>query len=145
MTYLLDTNTCIQYLNGRSRRVAERLQSRRPGEIVVCSVVKAELRYGAERSKKPQEVISRLEEFLAPYRSLPFDDECARVYGEIRARLARAGLPIGPNDVLIAATAIAFGTVLVTHNTREFSRVEGSVLRGLGSVTTVSQGQSARA
>ena len=66
-----------------------------------------------------------MDEFLIPYRSLPFDDECARVYGQIRARLTKAGTLIGPNDLLIAATAIAFGTVLVTHNTREFSRIEG--------------------
>jgi tRNA(fMet)-specific endonuclease VapC len=62
-----------------------------------------------------------------PYRSLPFDDACARVYGHIRARLMQAGLPIGPNDLLIAAAAIAFDTVLVTHNNREFARVDGLV------------------
>jgi len=125
LTYLLDTNACIEYLNGRSRRVVESLQSKTPEEIVVCSVVKAELRYGAERSRNPREAFAVLDEFLTPYRSLPFDDECARVYGRIRAQLAQAGNPIGPNDLLIAATAIAFGAVLVTHNTREFSRVEG--------------------
>jgi len=91
LTYLLDTNTCIEYLNGRSRRVVERLQSRMPEEIVVCSVVKAELRYGAERSRNPLEAFAELDEFLTPYRSLPFDDECARVYGQIRAQLAHAG------------------------------------------------------
>ena len=69
----------------------------------MCSVVKAELRYGAERSRNPRKAFVELDEFLTPYRSLPFDDECAIVYGKIRARLA----------------------VLVTHNTREFSRVEG--------------------
>jgi tRNA(fMet)-specific endonuclease VapC len=121
----LDTNACIEYLNGRSHRLLARLVTKMPEEIAVCSVVKAELRYGAERSRNPQETFVRLEEFLAPYRSLPFDDECAKVYGQIRAKLARAGLPIGPNDLLIAATAMAFGTILVTHNTREFSRVEG--------------------
>jgi len=125
LTYLLDTNACIEYLNGRSRRVVESLQSKTPEEIVVCSVVKAELRYGAERSRNPREAFAVLDEFLTPYRSLPFDDECARVYGRIRAQLAQAGNPIGPNDLLIAATAIAFGAVLVTNNTREFSRVEG--------------------
>jgi tRNA(fMet)-specific endonuclease VapC len=123
--YLLDTNACIEYLNGRSHHFLQRLLTKMPEEIAVCSVVKAELHYGAERSRNPQEAFVRIEEFLAPYRSLPFDDECARVYGQIRARLARAGLPIGPNDLLIAATAVAFGKTLVTHNTREFSRVEG--------------------
>jgi tRNA(fMet)-specific endonuclease VapC len=66
-----------------------------------------------------------LEEFLLLYKSFPFDDKCARAYGEIRAKLAQVGLPIGPNDLFIAATAVAFGAILVTHNTREFSRIEG--------------------
>jgi tRNA(fMet)-specific endonuclease VapC len=123
--YLLDTNVCIGYLNGRSRRILERILSRTPDDIVVCSVVKAELRFGAERSNNPQDAFARIEEFLDPYRSLPFDDECATAYGRIRARLARAGLPIGPNDLLIAATAVAFGAILVTHNTREFRGVDG--------------------
>ena len=125
--YLLDTNVCIGYLNGRSRRILERLLTKTPEQVVVCSVVKAELHYGAERSRNPHDAFARLAEFLAPYRSLPFNDECASVYGRIRARLVRAGLPIGPNDLLIAATAVAFGAVLVTHNTREFSRVDGLI------------------
>jgi tRNA(fMet)-specific endonuclease VapC len=125
LKYLLDTNTCIEYLNGRSPRVRERLRTKGREEIVVCSVVKAELSYGAERSANPQQALVWLEEFLAPYRSFPFDDECARVYGQIRAQLASIGLPIGPNDLLIAATAVTNGAVLVTHNTHEFSRVEG--------------------
>ena len=123
--YLLDTNACIEYLNGRSHHFLERFLTKMPDEIALCSVVKAELHYGAERSKNPQLAFARLEEFLAPYRSLPFNDECARVYGQIRERLAQTGSPIGPNDLLIAATAMAFGTILVTHNTREFSRVKG--------------------
>ena len=57
--------------------------------------------------------------------SLPFDDDAARKYGEIRSALSRLGKPIGPNDLMIAATALVHGAVLITHNTREFSRVEG--------------------
>ena len=125
MTYLLDTNTCVEYLNGRSRRVLEALQSRTPEDIAVCPIVKAELHYGALRSKNPQQALAKLEEFLAPFRLLPFDDQCAAAYGRIRARLAQAGLLIGPNDLLIAAIAVVHGAILVTHNIREFSRVEG--------------------
>ena len=75
--FLLDTNTCIKYLNGTSRRVLQKLGAVTPGEVVVCSVVVAELRFGAERSQSPVETHKRLAEFLVPYRSLPFDDLCA--------------------------------------------------------------------
>jgi tRNA(fMet)-specific endonuclease VapC len=122
---LLDTNTCVEYLNGRSRRVIEAFERRTPADIAVCSIVKAELYYGALRSGNPQPALAKLEVFLEPYRSLPFDDRCAEAYGRIRARLAQLGSLIGPNDLLIAAIALVHGATLVTHNVREFRRVEG--------------------
>jgi len=125
LTYLLDTNTCVEYLNGRSRRVIEAFRRKTPSDIAVCSVVKAELHYGALRSRNPQDALVKLEAFLTPYRSLPFDDQCAAAYGRIRARLAQSGSLIGPNDLLIAAIAVVHGAILVTHNVREFGRVEG--------------------
>ncbi len=67
--------------------------------------------------------MAKLEFFFSPYRSLPFRDEDAREYGLIRACLAKIGQPIGPNDLMIAAIARSAGLTLVTHNTREFSRV----------------------
>lgn len=127
MTYLLDTNVCVEYLNGRSRQVIGALQRHTPADIVVCSIVKAELHYGVQRSKNPQDALAKLETFLGPYRSLPFDDRCAEVYGRIRARLAEMGSLIGPNDLLIASIAVAHGATLVTHNVREFGRVDGLV------------------
>lgn len=125
MRYLLDTNTCVEFLNGRSRRVIEAFQRWKPEDIAVCSIVKAELHYGALRSKNPQDALAKIGEFLVPYRSLLFDDQCAEAYGRIRARLAQSGSMIGPNDLLIAAIAMVHGAILVTHNVREFSRVEG--------------------
>jgi len=125
LTYLLDTNTCVEYLNGRSRRVLDAFRHRAPADMAVCSIVKAELYYGAQRSRNPQDALAKLEVFLAPYRSLPFDDRCAVAYGRIRARLAQMGSLIGPNDLLIAAIAVAHSVALVTHNVREFSRVDG--------------------
>ena len=125
MTYLLDANFCIQYLNGRSENVRRRLESERPEDIVLCSVVKAELLYGAFKSARPTENLARLWPFFRRFSSLPFDDRAAETYGEIRARLERAGTLIGPNDLLIAAIALSRDVTLVTHNTREFSRVEG--------------------
>ena len=88
MTYLLDTNTCVAYLNGRSRRVIEAFERRAPADIAVCSIVKAELHYGALRSRNPPDSLAKPGVFLAPYRSLAFDDPCAAAYGRIRARMA---------------------------------------------------------
>jgi len=123
--YLLDTNVCVRYLNGRSAAIRQRLRTMVLADITVCSVVKAELFYGAYRSNDLQVTLARQQEFLNLFVSLPFDDEAALVYGEIRAQLAALGTPIGPNDFQIAAIALANKLILVTHNTREFSRVSG--------------------
>ena len=69
-----------------------------------------------------------LSTFFEPYESLPFDDAAAAEYGRIRAQLAAAGTPIGPNDLMIAAIARDRQLTLVTHNTREFSRVSGLLM-----------------
>ena len=126
--YLLDSNTCIQFLNGRSADVERRLAGTTPSKVKICSVVKAELFYGAARSKNHTATRARLETFFAPYESIPFDDAAAVEYGRIRGHLAEAGTPIGPNDLLIAAIGLSRRLTLVTHNTREFSRVPGLVV-----------------
>lgn len=123
MTYLLDTNVCIVYLNQRSSRVFERLEVLLPSVIAVCSVVVAELFYGAMKSRRPAETLARQREFLQPFVSLPFDDRAAERYAGIRADLEKQGRPIGPNDLMIAAIAIANDLTLVTANTGEFSRI----------------------
>ncbi|MBW4538817.1 MAG: type II toxin-antitoxin system VapC family toxin [Myxacorys chilensis ATA2-1-KO14] len=125
MRYLLDTNVCVVYLNGRSILVRDRLFSTLTQEIAVCSVVKTELFYGAMRSNNPSRTLERQQEFLGRFVSLPFGDEAAIICGEIRARLASAGTPIGAYDLQIAAIALANNLILVTHNTREFDRVDG--------------------
>ncbi|NJL42126.1 MAG: type II toxin-antitoxin system VapC family toxin [Leptolyngbyaceae cyanobacterium SM1_4_3] len=125
MRYLLDTNVCVMYLNGRSVLVRDRLHSTLMAEMAVCSIVKAELFYGAMRSNNPTRALERQQNFLKNFASLPFDDEAAIICGQIRARLASTGTPIGACDVLIAAIALSNNLTLVTHNTREFKRVEG--------------------
>ena len=125
MIYLLDTNVCIRYLNGRSPAVRERLHALHPRDIVVCAVVKAELFFGAERSHDPARTLTVQQRFLAPYRSLPFDDRAAEIAARVRARLAQQGTPIGSYDLQIAAIALANDCILVTHNVREFGRVSG--------------------
>lgn len=125
MSYLLDSNTCILYLNGRSGPVRRRLESQRPEELVVCSVVRAELFFGTLRTQNPAHMLVVLNHFLKRFPSLPFDDQCVEAYGRVRAHLASNGTPIGPNDLFIAAIALTHEAILVTHNTREFARVQG--------------------
>ncbi|WP_353572643.1 type II toxin-antitoxin system VapC family toxin [Candidatus Albibeggiatoa sp. nov. BB20] len=123
MKYLLDTNVCIVFLNERSERLKRRLLMQHSHELAVCSVVKAELFYGAMKSINPTKAIQKQHYFLNHFISLPFDDNAAQHYGEIRAALAKQGQPIGPNDFMIAAIALSHNLTLVTHNTREFSRI----------------------
>lgn len=123
--YLLDTNVCIRYLNGRSPAVKKKLEATNASDVYVCAVVKAELFYGAMRSNNPQRTLFLQQRFLNLFTSLPFDDDAASVYGDIRAYLAQQGTPIGSNDLQIAAISLNHNLILVTHNTREFSRVPG--------------------
>jgi tRNA(fMet)-specific endonuclease VapC len=132
--YLLDTNACIRILNGRSESLAAELRRRSPREIYLSSIVKAELLYGAYHSARAAENLRLLERFFEPFDSLPFDDSCTEAYGRIRGELERAGTPIGPNDLIIAATAVANRLTLVTANTREFERVIGLALENWESV-----------
>lgn len=125
MTYLLDTNVCISYLNTIESPVRKRMQQLKPSQIVLCTVVEAELYYGVMKSAKPTKNLARLAPFIRQFNSLPFDSTAAREFGRIRAELAHAGTPIGPYDLQIAAIAIANGVTVVTHNTREFARVAG--------------------
>ena len=125
MRYLLDTNTCIEYLNDADCQVAKRLQSLGPVDVALCSIVKGELLYGAFHSDDPESNLRVLSEFFDGLVSLPFDDAAAEVYGRQRSALAKQGAPIGPNDLLIASIALAGELTLVTHNSREFDRVAG--------------------
>jgi tRNA(fMet)-specific endonuclease VapC len=125
MIYLLDTNTCIAYINRRNRAVRERLNYLSPDDVAICDVVKYELYYGAYRSSRQQENLETLREFYNEFVSLPFDGKAAPICGYIRAQLAALGTPIGVYDLQIAAIALANNLILVTHNVDEFSRVEG--------------------
>jgi tRNA(fMet)-specific endonuclease VapC len=98
MKYLLDTNACIGYLNGRAVGVRQRLESMPPSEVFVCSVVKAGLFYGAMKSPDPARTLARQTVFLEQFDSLPFDDLAAEEYG----RVAR----IWKNEVKLSAPMI---------------------------------------
>lgn len=125
MPYLLDTNVCIRLLNGSSPAVAKQMATAEPADVWLSSVVKAELLFGARKSERVQGNLTLLKRFFAPLHAIPFDDRCAEFYGTVLTQLSRAGTPIGPNDTLIAATALAYDCVLVTANEEEFGRVGG--------------------
>lgn len=126
MKCLLDTNTCIEILRQSTPSlVAARLTTVTPGDVVLCSVVVAELLFGALRSRDVAKNLTDVRTFVGRFVSLDFDDGAAEEYAKIKADLAAKGMLIGPNDFLIAAIALANGLTLVTHNTAEFSRVVG--------------------
>lgn len=121
---LLDTNICIYIINARPAQVLARFHAYRLGDIGLCSVVATELAYGVAKSGSARNR-QALEMFLAPLEILPFDAPAVWAYGELRADLERRGQPIGALDTMIAAHALSLQAVLVTNNTREFSRVAG--------------------
>jgi tRNA(fMet)-specific endonuclease VapC len=127
--YLLDTNSCVLILRrGPNAPVAIWLSQVAPTDVALCSVVVGELVFGALRSRDIAKNLAETRVFASGFRSLPFDDSVAEIYAAIRADLAAKGTPIGPNDLMIAAIALANSLILVTHNTAEFSRVVGLTL-----------------
>jgi len=124
LTYLLDTNTCI-YAIKREPEVLRRLQERTPDDFGVSAVTVAELWFGAAKSSRPQSTRASVDAFLKPFEVLPFASEAAEEYAAIRLQLEKAGRPIGERNLLIAATAKSRRLTVVTHNVREFSRVDG--------------------
>jgi tRNA(fMet)-specific endonuclease VapC len=130
VTWLLDTNTCIGWLRLSHPKVVQRIKQESPSSLTICSVVLAELIYGVERSSSSYQENNRtkVELLRQQFVSLPFDDAAAEICGTVRAHLATAGTPIGPNDLMIASIALANKLVLVTHNTTEFARVPGLLI-----------------
>jgi tRNA(fMet)-specific endonuclease VapC len=123
VTYLLDTDICIDYLRGSNPVVRDRLLACSPNDVSLCSVVKAELLFGAHNSQQVAANLRRLRAFFEPFQSVFFDDEAAEIYGSLRSHLRREGTEIGSNDLMIAAIAVALDLTLVTHNRSEFERV----------------------
>jgi tRNA(fMet)-specific endonuclease VapC len=122
--YLLDTNILSDLIRNPAGKAAQRLAE--VGEETICTsiVVACELRFGAEK-KNSDPLRDRVEELLSIVEVFPLDGEVDRKYEKIRTRLENGGTPIGPNDLLIAAQALALGLTLVTVNITEFARVPG--------------------
>ncbi len=128
MKYVLDTNTCIYFLNKSSENIMSKMKSLSPTDIKLSSITITELLFGAEKSrakKKNKEIVQR---FADNFEQIPFDSLCCQVYAEIRNSLEKKGTPIGPMDLLIASISLTHNMVLVTNNTKEFKRVKGLMI-----------------
>jgi len=124
MPFLLDTDACIYALK-QNRNVLDQLLSKSREEILVSVITEAELRTGAAKSTSAIKTLRLVENFLRPLTIADFTSDDAIVYAHVRAKLERAGTPIGPLDTLIAAQAVARNLTLVSNNEREFRRVSG--------------------
>ena len=122
MKFLLDTNAVIALLKGHPGFLG-RLRQHLPRDFGIPAIVAHDLFYGAYKGQRVAENLARVDALKLEV--LEFDREDARQAGELRAKLAAAGTPIGPYDALIAGQALARALTLVTHNTREFQRVPG--------------------
>jgi len=124
MRYLLDTNIVSDLVRNPQGNAAQKI--RRVGEQRVCTsiIVASELRYGAAKRQSPR-LTAQLEAVLGALEVVPFEAPADATYGTLRARLEKAGRPIGGNDLLIAAQVLALGYTIVSDNEREFGRIPG--------------------
>ena len=128
MKYLLDTNVLSDFARGHAA-VSGRLRREKPRDVAISVVTEFEVEYGlARKSSMSSAMRQAMADLVAAVEILPFEREDARVAGRLRAALAEAGQPIGPYDLLLAATALRRGLGIVTHNAREFARVGGLVI-----------------
>jgi tRNA(fMet)-specific endonuclease VapC len=121
---MLDTDTCFAIIKKHAVAL-KKLRGKSIGQVGISSITLGELAFGAAKSSRPREAHEALGEFLLALELATFDEGAATQYGNVRASLARRGRPIGPLDTLIGSHAHALNITLVTHNTREFSRIEG--------------------
>ena len=124
LQYMLDTNICIYVIKAYPPELLDRFNSLAE-QLCVSAITFGELQYGAEKSERRLQNLQAVEHFSARLEVLSFSPKAAVHYGQLRAELERAGTPIGPHDMLIAAHARSEGLVVVTNNRREFDRIAG--------------------
>jgi len=122
---LLDTNTCIYFLNQASERIVERFKQLSPSQIRLPSITVAELYYGAEKSKFKSRNREKAKRFVSTFEIVSFDEKACSAYAKIRYSLERSGIPVGPMDLLIASIGLAYNFTVVTNNVKEFQKVKG--------------------
>jgi tRNA(fMet)-specific endonuclease VapC len=124
---MLDTDTISYVLKGGAPVIDARVRELPPHQVCISSVSRGELLYGVRLKDGAHRLAQLVDQFLTRVRSVPWGDEAADCFGTIAAQLTKAGTPIGSMDTMIAAHALATGAVLVTNNTKHFSRVSGLV------------------
>lgn len=127
MRYLFDTNTCSYVIHQRKgfESITRRMNGLRYGELVLSSIVLAELQFMVVKSAVPQAKREQLLRFLLQFHVAPFDESATLAYGQLRHQLERRGNPIGAFDTLIAAHALSLKATVVTNNTKHFGQVPG--------------------
>ncbi|QQS38176.1 MAG: type II toxin-antitoxin system VapC family toxin [Ignavibacteriales bacterium] len=123
MKYLLDTNICIYIIKKNPSKVIEKFRRLKPGSVAISSITVSELYYGVYKSSRQNENMIALQEFLQPLEVLDFCLEDALEYGKIRTQLEEKGKLVGAMDLLIASIAKRNNLILVTNNTKEFTRI----------------------
>jgi len=127
LRYLLDTNICIYVIKQRPQHLLDHF-NRHSGHMAISAITLSELLHGVEKSAVPDRNLDVVENFCGRLEVLPYGDKACLHYGQIRAGLEHQGLPIGVNDLHIAAHARSEGPTLVSNNLREFQRVDGLLL-----------------
>ena len=130
LNYLVDTDVFSLMVKGQDASINTRLQTLAKGEAMLSVITAGEFYYGVARAPVSKLRDQRAQRLLDFFGLLPLDAEVAASYGTVRADLRRAGTPIGPNDLWLAAQALAHGLTMVTRNTREFQRVKGLKVEG---------------
>ena len=123
MKFMLDTNTCIYIIKRKPSNVIERFIQTEISQIGISSITLSELSCGVSKSSKPEQNQLALAQFIAPLEIMPYGDEAAQYYGDLRTHLEKQGTPIGSLDMLIAAHALSIGCTLVTNNEKELIRI----------------------
>jgi tRNA(fMet)-specific endonuclease VapC len=124
LRYMLDTNICIYVIKNRPARLRDRFNDL-ADQLCISVVTLAELTYGAEKSERPHQNLTVVEQFCERLDVLPFAHRAATNYGQLWAELERAGTPIGTHDMMIGGHARSEGLTVVTNNRREFQRMAG--------------------
>lgn len=128
MKYVLDTNVCIRILKGDAPSILRKIDNVSSDNVIIPAIVRFELYYGAFKSNRSVETLKRLNDFLGAFEHADMDSRVGEIAGKLRADLERKGQPVGPYDLLIGATALSLGFILITHNKNEFSRIDNLVI-----------------
>lgn len=124
MKWMLDTDVCIAIIKRKPESVLKKLRGKSIGQVGISAITLSELTFGVAKSSRREQASEALSEFIIALEIAAFESDAAAAYGEVRASLEARGTPIGPLDTLIGAHALSLDATLVTHNTREFSRIQ---------------------